>query len=66
MLKENHYKKINMCQLHNNVLRVFAMVAETVGSSEFRYTATRLRGVTIMKIRVLLHSNVKTPDPTEL
>lgn len=40
--------------------------AETMGSSEFKYTATRLRGITIMKIRDFLNSNLKTSDSTEL
>jgi len=42
------------------------MLAETMGYSEFSSTATRLRGVTIMKITNFLHSNVKSSDPTKL
>ena len=54
------------CSILANVSRGFAMVAQTVGSSEFRSSATRLRGVTIMKITDFLYSDVKTSDPTEL
>ena len=60
------YVLLAHCSVLANVSRGFAIVAERAGSSEFRSTATRLRGVTIRKITVLLHSNVKTSDPTEL
>lgn len=54
------------CSVLANVSRGFVMVADTVGSSEFRFTSTRLRGVTILKITDFLYSNMNTSDPTEL